>query len=121
MKISSIIDIIDGELLSSPSISFVYNIKVNSKKIVEGDLFIAKNPNDIEEAIANGAFAIIYDFDDINIVDNEIAWIKVKSTEESLIKLFRFKLSHLELEVYYCDKISFDLLNLLEAQIKILK
>ena len=71
MKISSIIDIIDGELLSSPSISFVYNIKVNSKKIVEGDLFITKNPNDIEEAIANGAFAIIYDFDDIKQrVDN---------------------------------------------------
>lgn len=112
MKISSIIDIVDGELKSSPSISFVYNIKVNAKKIVEGDLFIAKNLKDIDEAILNGAFAIIYDIDNVEIVDNEIAWIKVKSTQESLIKLFRFKLSHLDLEVYYCDKISFEILNI---------
>lgn len=112
MKISSIIDIIDGELLNSPSISFVYNIKINPKKIIEGDLFIAKNSKDIDEAIKNGAFAIIYDIDNIKILDKEIAWIKVKSIEESLIKLFRFKLSHLDLDVYYCDKISFDMISL---------
>lgn len=121
MKISSIIDIVDGELKNSPSISFVYNIKVNANKILEGDLFIAKNPKDINVAISNGAFAIIYDFDNVEILDNEIAWIKVKSSQESLIKLFRFKLSHLDLEVYYCDKITFDLINIFKNTNKNIK
>ena len=62
MKISSLIDIIEGELINSPSISFIYNIKTNAKKVNEGDLYIAKNPNDLALAIKNGAFAIIYDF-----------------------------------------------------------
>lgn len=112
MKISSIIDIVDGELQNSPSISFIYNIKINVKKIIEGDLFIARNKKDIEEAVKSGAFAIIYDFDYIEILDCEIAWIKVTSTKDALIKLFRFKLSHLDLDVFYCDKISYDLLNI---------
>ena len=38
MQISSILDIVDGELLNSPSISFIYSIKTNAKKIKEGDL-----------------------------------------------------------------------------------
>mgnify|MGYP006976396353 CR=1 FL=1 len=31
MQISSILDIVDGELLNSPSISFIYSIKTNAK------------------------------------------------------------------------------------------
>ena len=76
MKISSIVDIIDGSLLNSPSIPFIYSIKTNVRKIKEGDLFIAKNSDDIELAIKNGAFAIIIE-KNLPIIDNEIAWIKV--------------------------------------------
>jgi len=61
VQISSILDIVDGSLLNSPSISFIYSIKTNSHKVKEGDLFIAKNTNEIELAIKNGAFAIIID------------------------------------------------------------
>ena len=42
MQISSIIDIVDGRLLNHPSISFIYSIKTNPRKVREGDLFIVK-------------------------------------------------------------------------------
>lgn len=109
MKISSIIDIIGGKLQNSPSISFVYNIKTNADKVNEGDIYIAKNEKDINIAIQNGAFAIIYEKDTI-ILDLEIAWIKVSSCFDALIKLFRFTLSSLDLKAYYCNKFTYELL-----------
>ena len=111
MQISSILDIVDGELLNSPSISFIYSIKTNAKKVKEGDLFIAKNLEDIELAINHGAFAIIIE-ENFPIIDNEIAWIKVKEIEISIIKLIRYKLSVLNLEAYFCDVVAYQLLKL---------
>ena len=111
MQISSILDIIDGELLNSPSISFIYSIKTNAKKVKEGDLFIAKDSNDIELAISHGAFAIIIE-EIFPITDNEIAWIKVKEINSSIIKLIRYKLSIVNLEAFFCDKVAFQLLKL---------
>lgn len=120
MNISSIIDILDGELKNSPSISFIYNIKTDPKKVIEGDLFLAKNFKDIQLAVQNGAFAIVYDFE-IDILDKEIAWIKVFSVKESLIKLFRYKFSTFNLKVFYCDDITFDLINIYKASNKNIK
>ncbi|PLY11411.1 MAG: peptidoglycan synthetase [Arcobacter sp.] len=117
MNISSVIDIIDGKLQNSPSVSFIYNIKTDAKKVMEGDLFLAKNIKDTQLAIKNGAFAVVHDFE-IEILDNEIAWIRVNSLEETLIKLFRFKFSTFNLEVYYCDKVTFDLINIYKASNK---
>ena len=111
MQISSILDIVDGELLNSPSISFIYSIKTNVSKVKEGDLFIVRNPEDIQMAINNGAFAIILDINHI-IIDNEIAWIKVKNINNCIIQLIRFKLAISDLEAYYCDDISFELLKI---------
>lgn len=111
MQISSILDIVDGELLNSPSISFIYSIKTNANKVKEGDLFIAKDLYSVEIAVKNGAFAIISEIN-FPIIDNEIAWIKVKDIEISIIKLIRYKLSILNLDAYFCDKVAFQLLKL---------
>ena len=111
MQISSILDIVDGSLLNSPSISFIYSIKTNALKVKEGDLFIAKNINEIDLAIRNGAFAIIFDTN-VPIIDNEIAWIKVKNIDISIIKLIRFKLAIKNIEAFYCNKIIYDLLKI---------
>lgn len=111
MQISSILDIVDGSLLNSPSISFIYSIKTNANKVKEGDLFIARDLNDINIAITNGAFAIILDTNSA-ILDNEIAWIKVKDIDTCIIKLIRYKLSILNLEAYFCDKITYQLLKI---------
>ncbi len=111
MQISSILDIVDGSLLNSPSISFIYSIKTNALKVKEGDLFIAKNINEIDLAIRNGAFAIIFDTN-VPIIDNEIAWIRVKNIDISIIKLIRFKLAIKNIEAFYCNKIIYDLLKI---------
>ena len=120
MQINSILDIVDGELLNSPSISFIYNIKSNPKKIIEGDLFIASSEEDIKTAIDKGAFAILVDFDAM-VIDTEIAWIKVDSIPNALIKLFRYKLSNVDLKVFYCDQITYELIDLYKSLNKNIK
>ncbi|RXJ93936.1 peptidoglycan synthetase [Malaciobacter molluscorum] len=118
MKISSIIDIMDGEVLNSPSISFIYNIKQCASKVKEGDLFVAKNLNDIQIAINNGAFAILVD-SYVSVTDFEIAWIKVGNLDEAIIKFIRFKLSNYDLNVFNCDEITFNYIKYLKPLNKI--
>lgn len=113
MQISSIIDIIDGRLLNRPSISFIYSIKTNAKKVKEGDLFIVQNDEDITFAVKNGAFAIIVD-EEYEIIDNEIAWIQVKSIEDTIKKLIRYQLSTKRLTAFYCNDVSFELFKILK-------
>ncbi|WP_198305776.1 peptidoglycan synthetase [Arcobacter vandammei] len=111
MKISSIVDIIDGELLNSPSISFINDIKTDVNKVKTSDLFIAKNLVDLKESIQNGAYAVIFE-EDFPILDSEVAFIKVKDLNLSIIKLLRYKLSNLKLEAFFCKDDSFDMLKL---------
>ncbi|RXJ87594.1 peptidoglycan synthetase [Arcobacter sp. CECT 8985] len=113
MKISSIVDIIDGEVLNSPSVSFIYNIKQSAKKVKEGDLFIAKNIKDISLAIENGAFAILVDTY-ITVTDFEISWIKVDDLDEAVIKLLRFNLSNYDLSAHFCDQVTFNYIKYLK-------
>jgi len=112
VKISSIIDIIDGKLLNSPSISFIYSFKSDVNKVKEGDLFIANNLDDIQIAVQKGAFAIITD-KIYPIIDKEIAWIRVKDINTSIIKLVRYKLANFNLKAYFCNDVSYELLTTL--------
>ncbi|TLP35825.1 peptidoglycan synthetase [Arcobacter arenosus] len=112
MQITSILDIVDGRLLNHPSISFIYSIKTNPKKVKEGDLFIVKDDEDIPKAIENGAFAIIVD-KEVSISDNEIAWIFVESMNDAIVKLVRYLLSNKRLNAFYCNNVSYDLFKIL--------
>ena len=111
MKISSIVDIVDGELLNSPSISFINNISSDANKVKTSDMFIAKNIEDLKIAITNGAYAVIFE-KDFEVIDNEIAFIKVKNLELALLKIVRYKLSTLKIESYFCNDETFDMLKL---------
>ncbi len=113
MQITSILDIVDGKLLNSPSISFIYSIKTNPHKVKESDLFIVQNEEDIDEAIKNGAFALIVD-KNIEILDNEIAWIKVDNIEDTMKKLIRYLLSNKRLTAFYCNSASYTLFKILK-------
>jgi len=112
VQITSILDIVDGRLLNHPSISFIYSIKTNPKKVREGDLFIVKNDEDIPTAIENGAFAIVVD-KEVSISDNEIAWIFVESINDAIVKLVRYLLSNKRLNAFYCNNVSYDLFKIL--------
>ena len=113
MQITSILDIIDGRLINHPSISFIYSVKTNPKKVKEGDLFIVQDDEDIPLAIENGAFALVTQID-INLTDNEIAWIKVNSIDDTIIKLIRYLLSNIKLIAFYCNDVSYELFNILK-------
>ncbi|MGJ0309430.1 peptidoglycan synthetase [Aliarcobacter cryaerophilus] len=111
MKISSIVDIVDGELLNSPSISFINNISSDAKKVKTSDMFIAKNIEDLKIALQNGAYAVIFE-KDFEVIDNEVAFIKVKNLELALLKIVRYKLSTLKIESYFSNDETFDMLKL---------
>lgn len=111
MKISSIVDIVDGELLNSPSISFINNISSDANKVKTSDMFIAKNIEDLKIALQNGAYAVIFE-KYFEVIDNEIAFIKVKNLELALLKIVRYKLSTLKIESYFCTDETFDMLKL---------
>ncbi|MDY0365530.1 MAG: hypothetical protein RBQ81_06710 [Arcobacteraceae bacterium] len=113
MNITSLVELVDGELKNPPSISFVYNIQTNLKKLKNGDLFISDNQEDINKAVEKGAFGIIYKNDFIQISDKEIAWIKVNDINEATIKIIRYLLSNKELDVFYINEITYDIFNLM--------
>lgn len=111
MKISSLIDIISGELLNSPAISSIYSFKADAKKVIEADLFFARNEDEADIAISNGAFAIVFE-GDFKIKDEDIAYIKVDNLELAMKKIIRYRLLNLNLKAFYCTKPTFDLLRI---------
>jgi ferrochelatase len=114
MKISSIVDIVDGNLLNKPAISFVTQSHTNLKKVNDGDLFISSDISEILQAINQGAFAIISDCSLDSFENKEIALIKVPDLQNACISLLRFYLSNKSLIAYYTDDISFELFYLLK-------
>jgi len=108
MRLENVLGLTYGTLVNEPFVNKFENIIFEVKKIKRGDLFIAFNESDINDAILNGAYGVIFD-KPTQISDNEIAWIKVKDTKEALKKLLRFKLIEKNLSVYECDDITIKL------------
>ncbi len=111
MQISALTDVVEGRLLNSPSISFITQAHTNIKKVNEGDAFFAKNDEDIKTAIKRGAFAIILDFEH-EIIDNEIAWIKVDNFSKAITNVLRYKLLKFKSKFINTSKIFFNLLDI---------
>lgn len=83
MYLSELHKVVDGVLYSNTCIN---KIKTNSKEVEKGDLFLAinKGHNYIDEAINNGAAAIISE------VDVDIPYIKVESSIDAIGKIAHF-------------------------------
>ncbi len=110
MRIESLAKIIDGELLNFPSITYIDQVKINAKKVKRADAFICKNDKDIRNAIQNGAYAIISEIN-LQISDDEIAWIKVDSVEKAIIRYLRYKTIQLQSKFYLCDSVTYEILQ----------
>lgn len=108
MRLENVVGLTYGTLVNEPYVSNFENIVFEAKKVKRGDLFIAFDEADINDAILNGAYGVIFDRP-TQICDNEIAWIKVKDTKEALKKLLRFTLIEKELTIYECDDITIKL------------
>ncbi|MDP1785573.1 MAG: hypothetical protein Q8K81_09140 [Sulfuricurvum sp.] len=108
MRLENILALTKGTLYSSPDVSLFENVAFDVSKVKRGSLFIAYNPGDIQEALANGAYGILFD-KPTQMGDMEVAWIKVAAIDEALKRLLRFYLLEKELLVYACDPITLHL------------
>jgi len=104
MRLENVLALTYGELVNSPFVSSFTNVVFDIKDVKRGDLFLAFNEEDIESAVFNGAYGIIFSRA-TQISDTEIAWIKVSSLEDALRRLLRFRLIDKEIIVYKTNEI----------------
>lgn len=90
MKIEDIVNLTEGVLTNTPEVNAIESATVYQSKVEHGDLFFSSNQEEIDQAIDNGAYAIIYDDENIIKKDNEIAWIKVSDIQLASFKLIRY-------------------------------
>ncbi len=91
MTFESLCKIVDGVSLNSPTVNAYEKIETKPHLIKRGDLFVGSDKEAILQAVENGAYGILHDRDTI-MIDEEVAWLKVDSTDNALIKLLRFSL-----------------------------
>lgn len=108
MRLENILALTKGTLHSNPNVTLFENLAFDVSKVKRGSLFVAYAPSDIKEALANGAYGILFD-KPTQMGDSEVAWIKVESIDEALKRLLRFYLLEKELLVYACDPITLHL------------
>lgn len=104
MRLENILALTDGKVINEPFVKIFTNIVFEANRVTRGDLFVGFNEKDIEEAIINGAYGIIFD-KPTQISDSEIAWIKVHDISQALKRLLRFRLIEKEVIAYKCDEI----------------
>jgi ferrochelatase len=100
MKIEDILNLTEGTLTNTPKIHAIEAATVYYSKVEHGDLFFSSNQEEIDQAIANGAYAIVYDDDTIVRKDDEIAWIKVSDIQLAAFKLIRYVTIKKEAQFY---------------------
>jgi ferrochelatase len=103
MKIEDILNLTEGILSNTPEVHAIESATAFPSKVGQGDLFFATHNEDIPTAVANGAYAIIYE-GTVEIIDDEIAWIRVNSIKESAFRLLRYVLLSKEANFYLLDK-----------------
>ncbi len=100
MKIEDILNLTEGVLTNTPKIHAIEAATVYYSKVEHGDLFFSSNQEEIDQAIANGAYAIVYDDEKIIRKDEEIAWIKVSDIKLAAFKLIRYVIIRKEAMFY---------------------
>ena len=108
MRIDDIVNIADAELVNAGYITDILAFADNLKKVKREFLFISNDILEIKEAIKKGAYAILFS-EELKVIDDEIAWIKVENINEALLKLLKYKL--LDKTLYVTDEITIDIIK----------
>ncbi len=108
MNLQNLTALVEGKLTNAPSITAFEDVSFDASKVRRGDLFIALEHADIEKAVLNGAYGILFE-KPTQITDQEIAWIKVSSIDNALLRLLRFHIIEKTPHVFSCDQISLKL------------
>lgn len=109
MRINEIVEIIHGNLLNNPPLSAFTNITTNLAKVERGSLFVATSPENAKEAIALGAYGIVFEDGDMPMIDNEVAWIRVDLLQDAITRFIRFCLLVRNITLLYFSPIEFDI------------
>ena len=104
MKIEDILNLTEGTLTNTPKVQAIEGASVYYSKIEHGDLFFSSNQEEIDQAIANGAYAIVYADDSIVKSDDEIAWIKVTDLQLAAFKLIRYVIIKKEAKFFFLSE-----------------
>lgn len=107
MRINEIVEIIHGNLINNPSISSFENITTNLARVQRGSLFIATTPESAKEAIALGAYGIVFEDGDMPMIDNEVAWIRVDLLQDAITRFIRHRLLIQQIGMIYFGEIEF--------------
>ncbi len=100
MKIEDLLNLTAGTMVTKPTITAIDSVTVYPSKVEQGDLFISNDREEIKTAIDNGAYAIIFSDSDIEVIDDEVAWIRVDDIQKSAFKLIRYVLISREANFY---------------------
>lgn len=104
MRLENFLALTHGKLVNEPCVNSFENTVFEASKVKRGDLFFAYDAQDIELAVLNGAYGIVFD-KPTQISDSEIAWIKVSNIDEAVKRLLRFKMIEKEVVAYECNEI----------------
>ena len=117
MRLSEVVSIVRGFLQNTPSISAFENISSRVEKIQNGWLFVAMSPENIPQAIAQGAYGIVYPKDLCVQEDarwseelwQEIAWIEVADIKEAIKRLIYYKMLVWDIQMVSVNAIEYAL------------
>ncbi len=104
MRLENFLALTHGKLINEPCVNSFENTIFDAHRVKRGDIFFAYNTDDIEIAVQNGAYGIVFD-KPTQISDSEIAWIQVNDIDDALKRLLRFKMVEKEVVVYECNEI----------------
>jgi len=104
MKIEDILNLTEGILTNTPKVHAIESATVYPSKVDHGDLFFSSNQEEIDKAVENGAYAIVYDDENIVKKDEEIAWIKVSNIQLAAFKLIRYVIIKKEAQFFLLTK-----------------
>lgn len=113
MRLENLLSLTGAMLRSEPAVSRIESIETDAARIKRGDLFVAYDPREIPKAVANGAYAILYEGKE-EIIDPEIAWLQAETLNAALLRLVRFHLLQRSITAVGCDGVT---LALAEAMI----
>ena len=110
MRVSQVVELIQGELNNKPAIDSFSSIALSLSSLRRGGLFFAHHPDEIEQAVNFGAYGIIYD-QYAQMSDMEIAWIKVSNMQEAIARLVRYFILQKKIEVFCLKPVEFEIFS----------
>ncbi len=104
MRLENFLALTHGKLINEPCVNSFQNTVFEAHRVKRGDLFVAYDDKEIDLAVSNGAYGIVFD-KPTQMSDAEIAWIKVNDIDDAIQRLLRFKMIEKEVVVYECNEI----------------